>query len=95
MAKIDKSWLLVDINGLFEGVFGGLPKVRNHGPGWERKGGKKKSRILGKFKKIGKLGDLLNFKNVWATRNLKNVWATRNLKNVWATRNLNFFNFRK
>ena len=43
MAKIDKSWLLVDINGLFEGVFGGLPKVRNHGPGWgrERRGKRK------------------------------------------------------
>ena len=33
MAKIDKSWLLVDINGLFEGVIWRPSKSKKSWPG--------------------------------------------------------------
>ena len=52
MAKIDKSWLLVDINGLFEGVIWRPSKSKKSWPGVGKERGEKEKQNFRKIKKI-------------------------------------------
>ena len=51
MAKIEKSWLLVDINGLFEGVIWRPSKSKKSWPGVGKERGEKEKQNFRKIKK--------------------------------------------